>query len=746
MGAARRGARGARAGVMLACVAIGASGCVRKPYEPHTCPRPDLSGCVVDDVSIVGNAEVDDEDIEGHIATAETQRILGGALEHVPILGLFDRLTVDYERLDPLVLERDLARIERYYRSRGFYEARARAARVMRQPDRTVRVEIAVDEGPPVILRSVSVVAKDWKLPPPPGRRSAADEALIDAMRGVQDARNELEIGKRFEEERYEEIKANVLRAMQNAGFAYATVKGDVAVDLATHEAKVEFELEFGPFCTFGPVTIVGLGELPEAPVRRVIDLRGPFSLDKMQQTEAALVRELGVFAGIDIQPQLSPPGTKRSTVIPVVVTLQPAKLREVKLGIGAQAETTRVESHLIGGWESRNFLGGYRRLTLDARPGIVFWPTRIDTIFDEPPERILPELRLTLGFLQPALPFRTSFDAQIAFNLYQLQPVSAEAARAPDPDEEPNLIGYREFRWNFGFNRTFDVTGRHHVQARLAYTIQRDDPFSYNLDEPPEGYDDLTLSYLSWIVALDYRRGREGRYDPLRPNRGVYVAWQLEKAGGFLGGDADDVKLHPEVRTYVPISRRVTLAFRFSSGLLFPRNYGDALLGEVAGTPGECRDLQILQFRAFFSGGPNSNRGYGFNQIGRHVEATCRSPSATANQTTATGGLTLWESSLELRFPINGSLGGVTFLDAGDVSENEFEFHFERPHLSAGLGLRVDTPVGPFRADVGYRVPCAQIIGEKPEGGCAELPPLERPPLIFGMPIAVSIAIGEAF
>jgi outer membrane protein insertion porin family/translocation and assembly module TamA len=50
-------------------------------------------------------------------------------------------------------------------------------------------------------------------------------------------------------------------------------------------------------------------------------------------------------------------------------------------------------------------------------------------------------------------------------------------------------------------------------------------------------------------------------------------------------------------------------------------------------------------------------------------------------------------------------------------------------------------TPVGPFRLDVGYRVPGLQKIGER------DLPDEEgRVSTILGVPIAIHVAIGEAF
>jgi outer membrane protein insertion porin family/translocation and assembly module TamA len=59
------------------------------------------------------------------------------------------------------------------------------------------------------------------------------------------------------------------------------------------------------------------------------------------------------------------------------------------------------------------------------------------------------------------------------------------------------------------------------------------------------------------------------------------------------------------------------------------------------------------------------------------------------------------------------------------------------RPHLSVGPGFRYDTPVGPIRLDIGYRIPGLQAPSSPDEG---------TPSTTFGLPIAISFGIGEAF
>jgi outer membrane protein insertion porin family/translocation and assembly module TamA len=746
-GAISRGGR-ALLGAITVALALAAGGCVKKPYAPITCERVDLSNCVIQKVEVLGNHAVSTSDIKEKIATTETSRLFGGIVEHIPILGVWDRLLVDYERLDPFVLERDLSRIERSYRARGYYEAQVRAGRTIKLPNNQVRVEIVVDEGQPVHVAKVDLAWKDPRT-----------DLRPQVTRAIETARKDLAIGAPFAEDAFEAKKKKLLRAMTDRGFAYAQAQGDAHVDLTSHQAEVVYTLELGPESKFGPITIEGNAPLPAERLLAAVNTHEGqrFSTAALESAELALT-ELGVFGSIQAVPQLAPAGQPRNPIVPVVFRVSVAPLHAAQLGGGAEIGG-RVEVHLQARWEDKNFLGGLRHFSAELRPGVELYPLTLQTLFaPKDTVRPLPELRLRTELQQPGfVEARTTGVLSAAANLYRL-PTSEVIPK------DPVIVGYIEFAGRAGVERRFWGS---RVNTSFYAVIQNDQPFAYrtyDFKTTPPGFTPITLPFLQTTASLDMRVGRSGKADKSNPHSGFYFQNDLQVMPlGDAGHAIHDVRVRPELRGYIPISKRWTLALRAASGLLFPLgSYGTKLL-----EPNVCAslqptdpaaaacnaDLQVLQFRAFFSGGANSNRGYPYNGVGLHQRVPLSNITLDPNTRVATGGLTLWEGSLELRAPIVGPLGTVLFVDGSNISPNVAQFDFTAPHLSAGFGLRYDTPVGPARLDLGVRIPCAQKLGscspiyDPSNAGNVALSSAEgEAGTIFGLPIAISIAIGEAF
>ena len=74
-------------------------------------------------------------------------------------------------------------------------------------------------------------------------------------------------------------------------------------------------------------------------------------------------------------------------------------------------------------------------------------------------------------------------------------------------------------------------------------------------------------------------------------------------------------------------------------------------------------------------------------------------------NPETTTGGNALTVFNAELRAPIWRDLGGVVFVDAGNVFRRVSDLDLGALRASAGFGVRYKSPVGPVRVDFGFRL-----------------------------------------
>jgi outer membrane protein assembly factor BamA len=720
MGIVRSGRSFWRALPLLLLVML-MSSCATVPGQRYTLDR----------ITLRGNENLDDDEIEEKIASRESERFLG----------IFRGVIHEYQIFDRHVLERDLQRIERYYRSRGYYLARVRAGRVTFVGERGAEVEVLIEEGPLVTVARLDVHGLDG-LPP----------ALAAEAR--QAAASHLAVGAAFEEERFVDGAKAVRHALADVGYATAKVERSANVDLPRNRASVGYWVDAGPRMRLGEIRIEGLGEVPEAPVRRALALEPgePYSETEIEEAERALL-DLGAFSSVVVEPELGQerePGQKRAPgarpsdgarvrpggdVVPIRVRVTPSKFRTVRLGGGAELDAVRTEVHLLAGYENRNLFGGLRRFLVEARPGVVLYPTRMPSF--EPPERLLPQGRLRTEFRQPGFPTsRTNLILRGELSVYPV-------LLSTKVDEGAPILGYRDYRAALGLDGTY-----RRLYGMVSHNLQINRPFTY-VGALDRDLDLVIVSYPEVVVALDKRD------NPMASRSGYYLALTTQVAGA--GGDARDLKLAPDARVYVPIRRKLTLALRASTGFLFPDNYGDTLVSNAfEGSPGPhsrrtwIRDIQLLFLRGFFAGGPGSNRGYASREIGPHGVVPFYNPGQSneavadgcASQGLAScdlplGGLTSWMASVELRYPIAGALSGAVFTDAADVSPYRADLRLDRPHLSVGAGLRYDTPVGPVRLDAGYRIPGLQSENSPDEGVPAEL---------LGLPVAVSLGIGEAF
>jgi len=100
--------------------------------------------------------------------------------------------------------------------------------------------------------------------------------------------------------------------------------------------------------------------------------------------------------------------------------------------------------------------------------------------------------------------------------------------------------------------------------------------------------------------------------------------------------------------------------------------------------------DSGVPPSERFFAGGDTTVRGFRRDRLGD----SCNGDPL--------GGEGLFILNEELRFPIFNVLGGVLFYDAGNIYRTLEAYDLSDLRQVAGAGLRLATPIGPFRLEYG--------------------------------------------
>lgn len=672
---------------------------------------------------------------------------------------------------NPSVFDRDLARIERWYRARGYYGARILGAEstppeaLFGTPSTserdTINLRVRIEEGEPVLIHSVVL-----------NGISDLDEQLGATL---LDDLDELSPGARFDEATFDRTKQLLVRTLRDAGYASAEVKGRVEIDPDARTAEIALNVETGPFSVFGSVCVEGHGTLPAELILQTGDIvpGRPFSENDLEDARTRIY-QMRVFSEVEIIAGRTDPKTgvshfergtstregewiawdegdapveaERATErvcrlskqkagghpqIPIDIRVKPGRLYRLGLGAGVQigvedgqraiSAAQQWDVHLFGYAEVRNFLGGLRRLRIEERPRLVFlapFPRARST----EGKRIEPGNNLSLLYEWPAfLEARTLLRFTTVWD------------RGPDPFgggfiRDDIDVGLGPSR-SFFRNRLFVSTSVHfnpYIPRKL-----------HDSSVDPRVLDDERYNLLFLQQALEW----DQRDDKASPGSGRFLRFAIDES--LPPSNWRYLRITPEAREYIPLPYGLVLAARFGIGLIHIYKTTYAADSELEPAQRELKRLGPRPYR-LRGGGPYSVRGVQAGTLGlRNVQTTTGFP----------GGIRSWIASLELRVPLGDSFGIAIFGDAGDVDggcDQEVDpyctnrdakprFRFDRPHTTLGGGLRYKTIVGPIRLDVGWLVPGLQ--GRTKGAGDVDY----RDPL-FRFQGAVHLTIGEAF
>jgi outer membrane protein insertion porin family len=232
------------------------------------------------------------------------------------------------------------------------------------------------------------------------------------------------------------------------------------------------------------------------------------------------------------------------------------------------------------------------------------------------------------------------------------------------------------------GFNNSLIYQLDRSKTASASYEFSINEEISRNADA---ALPDTVLNYNVSSLSLSgyYSQGLS------REPRGWVIQPFIEFSGTFGESSFTFQKALLDVRRYTNLTNSLTIATRVNSGVIF--------YDQNKSLPSNIR---------LFTGGTNSVRGWNRQELG--PSRARFDESGDFDGYVPVGGRTMLTFNLELRQQLTGfinNLGLAAFLDGGQVWDNVNSVE-ERPiQFGAGGGIRYQSPIGPVRVDVGYKL-----------------------------------------
>ncbi len=201
-------------------------------------------------------------------------------------------------------------------------------------------------------------------------------------------------------------------------------------------------------------------------------------------------------------------------------------------------------------------------------------------------------------------------------------------------------------------------------------------------LSAPLNGFDSQLLAFSSSgeddLIILSFGASQDFRDNPLQPTSGWVTRLGVEQSVPVGSGSILLSRLRGSYSYYIPIK---LINFDFSEGpqaLAFNVQAG-TVLGDLP------------PYEAFVLGGSNSVRGYAEGEVG--------------------SGRSFFQATAEYRFPIFSAIGGALFLDYGTNIGSQDAVPgipgiirgLPGDAFGYGIGVRIQSPVGPIRIDYGF-------------------------------------------
>jgi len=434
------------------------------------------------------------------------------------------------------------------------------------------------------------------------------------------------------------------INELKDHGYPYAKVgTAETNPNDDPKRSALTFTADPGPLAHFGPIQISGNKSVaPHIIERQITFKQGDLYRRSVVQDSQRRLYGLELFQFVNIETLNA---DQQPTEVPIRITVAEGNHQRVNFGVGyGTEEKGRVDAE----YRHLNFFGDARTANIHGRYSSLDRGLRADVT---QPYFFEPQLSLN-GSAQLWKTFTPAYNSVVQGGKLSLTHKSSQ-----------------RFSWSVSLLAEHDSSS--------VSPDALNDPLLIK-DLIALGLDPGTREQNGTLNALGFDLTRSTADSLLDARTGYQIAFHAEQAGKILPGTFQYSSASIDGRHYVPIAN-VVIASRVQVGNIWPDG------GEQGNVPFSKR---------FLLGGASSIRGWGTYEV-----------SPLSETGIPLGGSSMVTISEELRARLRGNVGGVLFMDAGNVWLKQGNYNLGDLRYAIGTGLRYITPIGPIRFDFGYQL-----------------------------------------
>lgn len=586
----------------------------------------------------------------------------------------------------------DILALKELYRTNGFFNINVKHDVIIDSADKAIVINYYITENEFLNYGNISLFGLD-RLDNYDYGRLMNESYTIDST-------------KRFSESEVQSNISKIRRFLANNGYIFGGYDSTI-VTIDTIRQKTDLSIYFhtGDKYAIGETIInktgLSIEQINNKLISEIADLKPGriYDQSEIDRSELRLLKT-ELFSAINIDPIIS--DTINNT-IPVEVNAAIGSLNELSPEIKADNEFNSFNLGLGIGYTRKNFFGDARKLTLSTSFRLVdIIHINLDNLFKSGADRD--------STYQGVFDINVKMEQPFLFGRAILTSTEIYLSSKTFSDFSENSYGGRQ---KFDFEMppyTFITLFRPFISYDVAEreNITRIDLNGIQLD--------LTETDYSLTPGIGVELGSSKTDDILFPTTGSYLFFTPELfhsrtdikyvlrliTDQILQADSNEVgniyfyRLQTGLSNYLPLSDDRTTVFASKLRI----GYSQPITG--SDNPKVSANELIPPNKTFYAGGSNSVRGWKSREL---IPKDSVEYYGYTTETDAIRGGTFWfEGSFEMRQKLNEYLGYAVFADYGNTWNGWKNVRIDEIAVAIGMGIRVYTPIAPFRLDFGTK------------------------------------------